>query len=102
MKTIKIPINKNYFTTFLNSYLPIKYFNDDRVTLEELKNLLFPVEYSDSEFDELVEFISQICDELIRFTKDLNAIKTEISKKVIFLKKSSNLRMKFFIQFVGL
>ena len=42
-----IPINKSYFSTFMNNFLSITYLNDKTTSLESLKLLLFPIEFSD-------------------------------------------------------
>jgi hypothetical protein len=44
---IVIPLNKTYFSTFMNNFLSITYLNDKTTTLDSLKLLLFPVEFSD-------------------------------------------------------
>ena len=80
---IKIPISKAYITTYINSFIPIHFYNDTRVSLENLKNLLFPIDYSDSDFNELNKFIRIVLDEVIRNNKDINALKKELETKVI-------------------
>ena len=44
---ISIPLNKTYFSTFLNNFQSITYLNDKTTTLDSLKLLLFPIEFSD-------------------------------------------------------
>ena len=80
--TIKVPINKTYFTTFLNSFLPIHFFNSTEFTLESLKNLLFPPQHPDKEFNDLVSFIKIVLDEVIRNSKDGEAIGRDLRMKV--------------------
>jgi hypothetical protein len=79
---IKVPINKSYFSTFMNSFIPIYFMNDNRVTLETLKNLLFPVDYSDNDFNDLVAFVGLLCNEVIKTSKEITTIKSELSQKV--------------------
>jgi hypothetical protein len=79
---IKIPFNKTYLNTFLNSYVPIHFFNDHSFTLESLKNLLFPTHHPDKEFYDLVEFVKIVFDSLIKFNKDRDILIKELSQSV--------------------
>lgn len=80
--TINLPINKSYFLTFVNSLIPIHFFNDDKFTVESLKNLLFPPEHPDKEFNDLVKFIKIIFDESIRNNKDKDNLIKEMKNNV--------------------
>lgn len=81
---IKVPINKTYFSTFLNNFVSIYYFNDNSITVESLKNLLFPPEHSDVDFNELVNFIKIIFDDLIIINKDSQRLKDDLQIKVYY------------------
>ena len=81
---IKVPIQKTYFTTFLNSLVSIHFFNTTEFTIESLKNLLFPPEHPDKEFNELVTFIKIAFDELIRLNKDKETIEKELNMSYNF------------------
>lgn len=82
---ITIPISKTYYTTFINSYILIYYFNDNSFTLESLKSLLFPTEFLDKDFDNLVNFISAVFDEYIKNGKEGEEIKKELENKVTYI-----------------
>jgi hypothetical protein len=82
---IKIPISKSYFNTFVNSFLNIHFLNDTSFTLESLKNLLFPPEHNDKEFNQLVDFIKIAFDDLIKHNKSELALKTDLEKFVKYL-----------------
>ena len=81
---IILPIKKAYFITFLNSLIPIHFFKDDSITIESLKNLLFPTTVSDEEFNTLVKFIFELFDELIKNNKDKILIEKDLKKNVFF------------------
>jgi hypothetical protein len=76
---IKIPFNKTYLNTFLNSFVPIHFYNDNSFTLESLKNLLFPPEHPDKEFNDLLNFVKNVFDDLIKLNMDKENIKKELS-----------------------
>jgi len=80
---IKFPISKAYFTTFINSFCTIHFIEDNSLSLESLKNLLFPPEITDKEFNESVEFIRIIFDEFIKNNKSSEEIETELQNIVI-------------------
>lgn len=80
---IKISIGRAYFITFINSYCSIYFLEDNSLSLESLKNLLFPPEIPDKEFNESVEFIRIIFDESIKNNKCSEEIQTELQKIVI-------------------
>jgi hypothetical protein len=80
--TINLPINKSYFITFVNSLIPIHFYNDDKFTVESLKNLLFPPEHPDKEFNDLVMFIKVIFDESLKNNKDIDNLRKELNNRV--------------------
>jgi hypothetical protein len=79
---IKVPISKSYMNTFINSFIPIHFYGDTRVSLENLKNLLFPIDYLDNEFNDLNNFIRIVFDEVIKNNRDINSLKKDLEKKV--------------------
>jgi len=79
---IKVPINKTYLNTFLNSFISIHFYNDDSFNLESLKNLLFPPQHSDKDFYDLVNFIKIISDNLIKFNKQQETLKKDLNISV--------------------
>ncbi len=85
---IRVPISKAYMNTYINSFIPIHFYDDTRVSLDNLKNLIFPIDYLDNEFNDLNNFIRNIFDEMIRNNKDINSLKKEIDTKVIQYKIS--------------
>ena len=80
---INVPISKSYLNTYLNGFISIHYYKDNQVSLENLKNLLFPVEYLDSDFNNLNNFIKNIFDDIIIYGKELLILKKDLTKKVI-------------------
>jgi len=86
IEKIKIlnPLNKSYLITFVNSLVGIHFFTDTQHSEESLKNLLFPINFSDENFYEFVNFIKIIFDEMIRNNNSAEHLKTELSDKFIF------------------
>ncbi len=80
---IKIPIKKTYYTTFINSLIPIHFYKDESITIDSLKNLLFPLSVSDEEFNTLVKFILLAFDEIIKNNRDNLSLEKELRKTVI-------------------
>ena len=62
MSEIKInpPINKSYLITFLNNYVQLKFYNDKSISLDSLKNLIFPSDFSELDFKNFIQFIDKI------------------------------------------
>lgn len=59
-KVINPPINKSYITSFMTNYIQMTFLNDKSLSLENLKNLIFPSEYSENNFKDFVSFIDEI------------------------------------------
>jgi hypothetical protein len=97
--TINLPINKSYFITFVNSLIPIHFFNDNKFTVESLKNLLFPPEHSDKEFNDLVTFIKIVFDESIRNNKDIDSLRKEMNNNVCRYSNFNHQCIKSFLFF---
>jgi hypothetical protein len=81
---ITLPFSKTYFSTFLNSFIQIHFYNDNSFTQESLRNLLFPPEYSDKDFNNLVDFVKHSMDETIKNNKDLTSLKADLSRRFSF------------------
>jgi len=79
---ITLPIKKAYYTTLINSLIPIHFYRDQSITIDSLKNLLFPPSVSDEEFNNLVNFIKFTFDEIIKNSKDKNNLEKELNKTV--------------------
>lgn len=77
-------LNKSYLTTFINSLVSIHFFTDSQHSEESLKNLLFPPNFSDELFYQLVNFIKIVFDELIRKNNNTDNLKSELNDKFIF------------------
>jgi hypothetical protein len=73
-----IPLNKSYFTTFVTSLLNIWYLEDKSMTLETLKNLLFPPEHPDALFNQLIDYIKRIFEDIIKLGKDPESLRKEL------------------------
>ncbi len=82
---INIPINKTYFNTFLNSFISIHFYNDQSHNLESLRGLLFPPEHPDREFNDMVNFIKVVFDEMIKMNKDEEVLQNELKINVIYI-----------------
>ncbi len=80
---IKVPISKSYLNTYINSFISIHFFKDNQVSLENLKNLLFPIDYLDSDFNQLNNFIKNVFDDIIVQGKELTVLRKDLIKKVI-------------------
>ena len=80
---LSLPFKRNYYITFINSLISIHFYNDNSITIESLKNLLFPPSVSDEEFNNLRDTIIFSFDELVKFNKDKTFLENELKKKVI-------------------
>lgn len=57
VKAINPPINKSYISSFITNYIQMKFLHDKSLSLDSLKNLIFPSEYSETNFNEFVSFV---------------------------------------------
>ncbi len=80
--SIRIPITKAYLTTFINSFCSIHFLEDQSFSVESLKNLLFPPQHPDKDFNELLEFIRIIFDEFIKNNKNTEEMIDELQENV--------------------
>ena len=80
--SIRIPITKAYLTTFINSLCSIHFLEDQSFSVESLKNLLFPPQHPDKDFNELLEFIRIIFNEFIKNNKNTEEMTNELQENV--------------------
>ena len=69
--------------TFINSLCSIHFLEDQSFSVESLKNLLFPPQHPDKEFNELVEFIKIIFEEFIKNNKNSEEMSYELHQIVL-------------------
>ena len=84
-KNIKNPLSKNAYKTFLGQFIDIHFFNDPKeeaTSLESLKNMLFPSDLPDEEFNDLIEFIKIVMEDIIINAKQVSKISEELSEQV--------------------
>lgn len=82
---IELPFKRNYYITFINSLIQIYYYNDNSITIQSLKNLLFPPSVSDEEFNNLKDLITFSFDEILKQNKEKNLLENDLKQKVLFL-----------------
>lgn len=91
---INPPITRNYFLTFMSNYIQLKYFNDKTISLESLKNLIFPSDYSEKNFSNFLVFIDKASYFIVN--KNLNEDETSnLLKKEAFDFKAEHLSIVF-------
>ena len=69
---IQNPLNHSMFKVFLSQYIQIYFFKnekDKKESLENLRNLLFPPETTDDDFNNLITFVTKLMDKLIKTEK---------------------------------
>lgn len=79
---IILPIKKAYYTTLINSLIPIHFYGDLSISVDSLKNLLFPPTVLDEEFNSLIKFILLTFDEIIKNNKDKTSLEKQFNKNV--------------------
>ena len=90
---INNPLNRAMFKVFLTQYIQIKFFKeekDNKESLDNLKNLLFPPETTDEVFNNLVSFVSKLIDKLIKTEKELEDIIGELNEEYTFDENTFN------------
>lgn len=80
-KVINPPINKSYITSFMTNYIQMTFLNDKSLSLENLKNLIFPSEYSENDFKDFVSFIDEIIKLSINKGLNDNLVKENLSNQ---------------------
>ena len=90
---INNPLNKSIFKVFLTQLINIQFFkeeNDHKKDMEDLKNLLFPPEVTDEDFNKLVSFVTKVIDKLIKTEKELEEITNELNEEFIYPPETFN------------
>ena len=90
---IKNPLSKSMFKVFLTQYIQIHFFKpekDKKESLENLRNLLFPPETTDDDFNNLITFMTKLMDKLIKTEKELEDILGEINEEYSFDENTLN------------
>lgn len=82
---IIIPVSKSYLVTFISNFLSIQYLNDQTLNLNSLKTQIFPDDYSDEEFNSLLEFVSAISNGLIKSGILIKDLKLSLRQKFNFV-----------------
>ena len=87
------PLSKTAYKTFLNQFIQIHFFSDlnkEKDSLENLKNLLFPPDTTDEVFNNLIDFVTEIMDNLIKKSKNVEIIRNEIENDFVFDEETFN------------
>lgn len=87
------PLSKTAYKTFLNQFIQIHFFSDlnkEKDSLENLKNLLFPPDTTDEVFNNLIDFVTKIMDNLIKKSKNVEIIRNEIENDFVFDEETFN------------
>ena len=90
---IKNPLSKSMFKVFLTQYIQIHFFKpekDKKESLENLRNLLFPPEATDDDFNNLITFVTKLMDKLIKTEKEFEDILGEINEEYSFDENTLN------------
>ena len=90
---IQNPLNRTMFKVFLTQYIQIHFFRpekDKKESLENLKNLLFPPETTEEEFNALITFVAKLMDKIIRTEKELEEVFGEINEEYTFDENTFN------------
>ena len=90
---IKNPFSKSMFKVFLTQYIQIHFFKPEKEkkeSLENLRNLLFPPETADDDFNNIISFVTKLMDKLIKTEKELDEIFGEINEEYSFDENTFN------------
>ena len=90
---IQNPLNRAMFKVFLTQLIQIKFFKEEKdykESLDGLKNLLFPPETTDEVFNDLVSFVTNLIDKLIKSEKELEDIIAELNEDYSFDENTFN------------
>ena len=90
---IQNPLNRSMFKVFLTQYIQIHFFKpekEEKESLENLRNLLFPPETTDDIFNNLITFVTKLMDKLIKTEKELEEIFGEINEEYSFDENTFN------------
>ena len=90
---IKNPFSKSMFKVFLTQYIQIHFFKPEKEkkeSLENLRNLLFPPETTDDDFNNIISFVTKLMDKVIKTEKELEEIFGEINEEYSFDESTFN------------
>ena len=90
---IKNPFSKSMFKVFLTQYIKIHFFKQEqekKESLENLRNLLFPPETTDDDFNNIISFVTKLMDKVIKTEKELEEIFGEINEEYSFDENTLN------------
>jgi hypothetical protein len=93
--SINPPIDKNYLMTFMSNYIQLKYFEDKTISLDSLKNLIFPPNYLENDFQNFVDFVNKISFQVINKSLKLDEIESELKNDGKYQYKSDQLTLIF-------
>ena len=87
------PLSKSGYKTFLNQFIQIHFYspsNKEKDSLEDLKNLIFPPDTTDEVFNNLIDFVTKIMDNLIKKSQNVEIIRNEIENDFVFDEETFN------------
>ena len=90
---IKNPFSKSMFKVFLTQYIQIHFFKPEKEkkeSLENLRNLLFPPETTDDDFNNIISFVTKLMDKVIKTEKEFEEIFGEINEEYSFDENTFN------------
>ena len=90
---IQNPLNRAMFKVFLTQYIQIHFFKpekDKKESLENLKNLFFPPETTEEDFNSLITFVTKLMDKIIKTEKELEDVFGEINEEYTFDENTFN------------
>ena len=90
---IKNPFSKSMFKVFLTQYIQIHFFKpekEQKESLENLRNLLFPPETTDDDFNNIISFVTKLMEKVIKTEKELEEIFGEINEEYSFDENTFN------------
>lgn len=86
------PLSNSYLTTFINHIINVNFLMDkSAIETDKIKSILFPVDYSDSNFNILNIFITKVLKSKIEKNENLHQIKSSLEaenviKNLLFIK----------------
>jgi hypothetical protein len=87
-KIIENPLNNSIFKTFINQFIQIHFFESSsekkKISLENLKNLLFPAETTEETFNNLIEFVENCLETIIKTNVDIDVIQNDLLNEYEF------------------
>ena len=87
-KIIENPLNNSTFKTFINQFIQIHFFESSpenkKISLENLKNLLFPAETTEETFNNLIEFVENCLETIVKTNVDIDVIQNDLLNEYEF------------------